>query len=115
MKTNDRQAQRRLAAELGEPVAGNGLLHRRVFLRGGMAFTGFAVAAVTANDAAAQAAAPAAAARAKTPQSLRTIATQSMPGAPFTSYAIPSRYETTVTLDFPPNAAAPGTGSSRTP
>ena len=34
------KALRRFEAELGEPVAGNGLLHRRAFLRGGIAFTG---------------------------------------------------------------------------
>ena len=110
---SDKKAAQRFEQALGEPVAGNGLLHRRAFLHGGVAFTGLAAAALTANDALAQAAAPAAGG--KPPLSARTLMTQSTPGAPFSTYGTPSRYEVSTGRDFTFNAAAPGTGSSRTP
>ncbi len=107
---SDTKRLRRVAAELDEPVAANGLLHRRAFLRGGIAFTGFAAAAVTAHDAAAQAAAATG-----EKLSARTLMTQAVMGGPFTAYGQPARYERDAVREFTVNQLTPGTGSSRTP
>ena len=89
-----------LASE--ERVAGNGLLHRRMFLQGGALFAGSAAGGlIGARDAAA----------AILPEWRTT------PGRPFTAYGIPSNFEVTTRLvtqrasDYP----TPGAGSSRTP
>ena len=47
-----RCALKRLEDELGDPVAGGGLLHRRAFLQGGVASAGAASAVAAASKAA---------------------------------------------------------------
>lgn len=87
-----------------EQVAGNGLLHRRVFLQSGAALAG-AAAALGAGTAEAQ-----------------TIGAGSPPwmlkqGGPFTPYGVPSHWRNNITRIVTQNAP-PGrevTGSSRTP
>lgn len=91
--------------ELGAPVAGGGLLHRRAFLRGGVAFAGAAGAlAVTADDA-----------RSAADIARGTPISMHKPGAPFSKYGAPSPNERQVVRDFNPNERRPGTGASRTP
>jgi sulfane dehydrogenase subunit SoxC len=97
----------RLRAALGEPAAGNGLLHRRAFLAGGIAFSGgVAAAAVTGSPAAAQATNPIGEAA---PPWMLTI------GRPFSPYGMPAAAESGVVRTFNINERQPGTGSSRTP
>ncbi len=86
----------------GDPVAGNGLLHRRAFLQGGVAFAGMAAAAAT----------PAAAAD---PVGLDAPATMRAIGRTFSAYGMPAVSEAAVVRTFAINEARPGTGSSRTP
>jgi len=79
-----------------EPVAGNGLLDRRVFLTG---------AALGASGV-------------PLPSRAETLAVEpwmKAPGAPFSAYGQPSRYENGVVRTYanPPNA--PGAGAARTP
>jgi sulfane dehydrogenase subunit SoxC len=81
----------------GEPVAGNGLLHRRMFLTAG-----------------AVAAAGAALPRAASAEPLPTESWMKQPGAGFNGYGQPSKYETAARTF----ASAPGTtgaGAARTP
>ena len=73
-----------------EQVAGNGLLHRRMFLAGGAAAIG--AVADTAS------AAP-----------LPVEAWSKIPGAPFNGYGQPSKYEEKVARTW---ASAPGTGGT---
>jgi sulfane dehydrogenase subunit SoxC len=87
-----------------EPVAGNGLLHRRAFLQGGAAFAGAAGALAAAHDAKA-----AANIGQGTPASMR------VPGAPFTRYGSPSPHERLVERQFTLRDGREGTGASRTP
>ena len=86
------------------PVAGNGLLDRRLFLKSGLTFT---VAALVTESLAAQAAAddidPA------TPPWMHN------PGAPFSRYGMPSRHEQGVIRWEAANPDVPGNGSSWTP
>jgi sulfane dehydrogenase subunit SoxC len=85
-----------------EPVAGNGLLHRRLFLtRGASALGAAGMTLLTARSAAA---AP-----------LEVPATMKVPGTPSSGYGERSRFESNVqriTNGAPPT---PGTGGSRTP
>jgi len=81
-----------------EHVAGNGLLHRRVFLAGGAAAMG---AGVMADQAAA---AP-----------LAVESWMKIPGAPFNGYGQPSKYEEKVARTWASAPGTGGTGSSRTP
>ena len=104
--TSDPDERTKVAA-FGEPVAGNGLLHRRAFLRGGVAFAG-AAGAAGALAAAGEAGAAANIAQG-TPASMR------VPGAPFTGYGKPSRHEHEVAREFALRDRREGTGSSRTP
>ena len=92
----------RRPVDTGEPVAGNGLLDRRSFFRDA------ALAAAALGGSAAASAAHAA-------ESLAVEDWMITPGAPFTPYGQPSRFEAKVvrTVGNPPNA--PGTGASRTP
>jgi sulfane dehydrogenase subunit SoxC len=88
--------------ELGAPVAGNGLLHRRAFLHGGVLTTGGALVAAAGAHAAEAvgAAAP--------PWMTR-------PGAVMSGYGMPAHWEAEVKRIF---QLAPGrepTGASRTP
>ncbi len=84
-----------------EPVAGNGLLHRRLFLTQGAAVLGTGVALLTARNASA---AP-----------FEVPATMKTPGTPASGYGERSHFESKVqrmTNGAPPT---PGTGGSRTP
>jgi sulfane dehydrogenase subunit SoxC len=91
--------------DFGEPVAGGGLLHRRAFLRGGVAFAGATGAlAVTARDA-----------RSAADIAQGTPITMHTPGAPLSKYGVPSSHERQVVRAFTPNDRRPGTGASRTP
>jgi sulfane dehydrogenase subunit SoxC len=85
---------------LGEPVAGNGLLHRRAFLESGV----LAAGAVALSDGA-QA------------QSIGAAAPAYMkrPGAVFTGYGMPSRWRQDIRRVFALTAGREGAGSSRTP
>ncbi len=89
---------------LGAPVAGNGLLHRRAFLAGGIAFAG--AGAVAATTAVADAANPVAG---DAPLWMKT------PGRPFSAYGVPAASQAEVVRSFTINEARPGTGTSRTP
>src|ERR1700688_98109 len=80
-----------------ERVAGNGLLHRRMFLAGGSV----AGAGVIASQAGA---AP-----------LPVEPWSKIPGAPFNGYGQPSKYEEKVARTWAAQPGAAGTGSSRTP
>ena len=83
-----------------ERVAGNGLLHRRVFLGAAMG-AGAAATAVAAGEARAE--------------PLAVEPWMKTPGAPFTGYGQPSRYEQRVARTFASAPGTGGTGSSRTP
>jgi sulfane dehydrogenase subunit SoxC len=81
-----------------EQVAGNGLLHRRMFLAGGAAAMG-AGAMVDQAVAAPLAVEP----------------WMKIPGAPFNGYGQPSKYEEKVARTWASAPGTGGTGSSRTP
>ena len=90
--------------EGAEPAAGNGLLHRRVFLRGGALFTGASALTGLAGAGAAQAA--------------DFPAWRTTPGRPFIGYGTPSKFEAEVqriVTARAPSYPTPGAGSSRTP
>ncbi|HML14027.1 MAG TPA: sulfite dehydrogenase [Xanthobacteraceae bacterium] len=80
--------------QTAEPVAGNGLLDRRMFLA-----------------AAAAGALPAGAAA----ETLTVEPWMQTPGAPFSAYGQPSRHESAVARTFASAPGTTGTGSSRTP
>jgi len=84
-----------------EAVAGNGLLHRRLFLSQGAALLGAGGALLTARSA--PAAPP------DVPASMKT------PGAPLSAYGERSPHEAGVQRAAQGQPGAPGTGSSRTP
>src|SRR5258705_10581410 len=67
--------ERSFGEELGEPVAGNGLLHRRFFLQSGAALAGAAAAVSSARAESIGAVSP---------------AVMTKPGSGFTAYGIPS-------------------------
>src|SRR5205807_78984 len=83
-----------------EPVAGNGVLNRRLFLEGALAAGAVGIAATAAE------AAP-----------LDVPAWTKTPGAPFSAYGLPSRFEKDVVRTWanPANAATYGIGTARTP
>src|SRR5215468_6833322 len=81
-----------------EQVAGNGLLHRRMFLAGGAAAMGAGAVVDQAG------AAP-----------LAVESWMKIPGAPFNGYGQPSKYEEKVARTFASAPGTGGTGSSRTP
>lgn len=83
-----------------ELVAGNGLLHRRALLGGGL----LSVAA-------------AGAARAAGPEPLKggEPPTMSAPGGPFTAYGTPSHWLDDIKRSVGASPISPGTGASRTP
>src|SRR5262245_44808524 len=89
----------RNATPPGDPVAGNGLLSRRIFLEG-------ALGAGAAGAVSAAAAEP-----------LAVQPWMKVPGAGFAPYGQPSRFEDKVVrlVPPPPNPATPGVGASRTP
>jgi sulfane dehydrogenase subunit SoxC len=82
-------------------VAANGLLDRRLFLRGG-AGTALALSGISSGAAAGS-------------EVLRVEPWMKVPGSPFVGYGHPSRFEDNVVrvAANPPNA--PGTGAARTP
>lgn len=97
MATNDRNLTN------GDEVAGNGLLHRRVFLGGGAALLG-------ASGLGLMTARPAAGAPPELTDSMRA------PGAPLSGYGRRSRFEDGVQRYVgPPAMGTTGSGSSRTP
>jgi len=83
--------------DLGQPVAGNGLLDRRVLLRSGVALAGLIGARAVQADA------------------LVVPDWSRQPGAAFTGYGQPSPHESTVARFARTRTGAPGTGSARTP
>ena len=99
----DRKDEVAPTEELGAPVAGNGLLHRRAFFRGGVLFAG-TMAGFAAGSA--RAANPIGI---DSPPWMRTI------GAPFSGYGVPATPERGTQRTFTINERQPGTGSSRTP
>jgi sulfane dehydrogenase subunit SoxC len=81
-----------------EQVAGNGLLHRRMFLTGSAAAMGAGAIVDQAG------AAP-----------LQVESWMKLPGAPFNGYGQPSKYEEKVARTWASAPGTGGTGSSRTP
>ena len=81
-----------------EQVAGNGLLHRRMFLAGGVAAMGAATTMEPAK------AAP-----------LPVEPWMQIPGSPFVGYGQPSKYEEKVARTWASAPGTGGTGSARTP
>jgi sulfane dehydrogenase subunit SoxC len=92
----------KLQDQFGEPVAGNGLLHRRFFLQTGAAIAGAAAASTIAHA-----------------ESISAVSPETMlkPGAGFTGYGVPSHWRNNVQRIVPQNVppARVNTGSSRTP
>jgi sulfane dehydrogenase subunit SoxC len=91
--------------EPSEPVAGNGILNRRVFLERTL-LTGVAGAVVAGSGMPNASAEP-----------LPVPRWMTQPGAQFTAYGQPSRFEAKVVRALPtaPNPATEGIGASRTP
>jgi len=89
-------------SELGEPVAGNGLLHRRFFLQSGAVLAGMAAASAAAQAESIGVGSP--------PTMLK-------PGAEFNAYGMPSHWRDDIKRILVTNAppARAVTGSSRTP
>src|SRR5215469_12164994 len=87
-------------SELSNPVAGNGILSRRLFLEGTLVV---GAAGVSASSALAE--------------PLTVQPWMKVPGTGFTGYGQPSRYEDKVVrvTPPPPNPATQGVGASRTP
>ncbi len=83
----------------GEAAAGNGLLHRRALLTGGV----LAAGAGAAGAAGAQVIGDG------------SPATMKTPGATFSGYGQPSKWRADIQRPFAPAPGRPGTGSSRTP
>ncbi|MGQ0456684.1 MAG: sulfite dehydrogenase [Hyphomicrobium sp.] len=85
------------------PVAGGGLLHRRVLLKHGLllATAGAATAAATTEKPAAE--------------NLASPSWLHRPGAPFTTYGAPSKHELRVIRSIGANRDLPGNGVSWTP
>ena len=96
-------SEKQLHEQFGEPVAGNGLLHRRFFLQSGAALAG--AATLTAAPAQAESI------------SAGSPPTMLKPGAQFNAYGMPSHWRDNIkrilTTNAPP--AREVTGSSRTP
>src|SRR5438876_7623603 len=87
-----------------EPAAGNGLLDRRLFLTQGIALLGAGSLAAGSLTAASAAEPP------DLPASMQ------FPGAPFSAYGSPAKYESKVTrTNILPQPGTTGSGGSRTP
>jgi sulfane dehydrogenase subunit SoxC len=95
-----------------EPVAGNGLLDRRLFLKKGLSFTAFTAAAATAPAVIAEAAGsseyPTAIDPARPPW-------MRQPGQPFSPYGVPSPHEDKVMRLPSTNSVLQGNGASWSP
>jgi sulfane dehydrogenase subunit SoxC len=96
--TKHRATKHRAAVDGGEPVAGNGLLHRRMFLSAGAA----AAAGIALPHAASA-------------EPLPVEPWMKQPGAGFVGYGQPSKYEAPVARTFASAPGTTGTGASRTP
>jgi sulfane dehydrogenase subunit SoxC len=96
-----KQRDKSITISDADRVAGNGLLDRRLFLKGGAIALGGAGLSAVAGEAAAETLA--------VPPWMKTI------GTPFNGYGQPSKFEAKVVRTFAAPANAPGTGSSRTP
>jgi len=81
-----------------EHVAGNGLMHRRMLLAGGVAAIGAGAMASPAGA-----------------ETLPVEPWMRIPGSPFVGYGQPSKYEQKVARTWAAVAGTTGTGSSRTP
>src|ERR1035438_4389641 len=93
---------RRIQEPHSQQVAANGLLDRRALLGQGVLFAGAAAASgVTAIASAAA-------------EPLRNDPWSTMPGAPVTTYSLPSHFESKV-VRTPPDNSRPGTQQARTP
>jgi sulfane dehydrogenase subunit SoxC len=88
-------------SQLLEPVAGNGLLHRRLFLQGGAAVLGAGVELLTAR--------PAGAAPPEVPAWMK------VPGSGMSPYGSRSKYEEKIVRTVGSTPGTVGTGASRTP
>ncbi len=84
-----------------DAVAGNGLLHRRLFLQGAALLGTGGLSLLTA--------------RAASAETLTVPAWMKAPGASMSGYGQPSRFESAVQRGVRGNPAAPGSGASRTP
>jgi sulfane dehydrogenase subunit SoxC len=82
----------------GDAVAGNGLLHRRLFLTAGTAATAAAVLP-----------------RSATAEALPVEPWMKQPGSGFVGYGLPSKYEAAVARTWLSAPGTTGTGSARTP
>src|SRR5437764_8900611 len=91
-----------MSALSDEIVAGNGLLHRRTILRGGLFAAGAAGVALNLAQAADNIGADA-------PEWMKT------PGRTFTAYGVPSKWQEKVQRTFAATPGRAGTGVSRTP
>ena len=83
-----------------EQAAGGGLLHRRMLLRGGVLAGGLGAAF---------------AARASDPIGMGSPASMTTPGAPFSTYGVPSHWRGEIKRLIGAVPGRPGTGASRTP
>jgi len=92
-----------------QPVAGNGLLDRRLFLKTGLTFSAVSVAATTLPQVFA--------AENKTEEKINPGRPPWMlkPGEPFSTYGIPSKFESDVVRFPSPNRTVAGNGVSWTP
>ncbi|MBK9077702.1 MAG: sulfite dehydrogenase [Hyphomicrobium sp.] len=90
-----------------QPVAGGGLLHRRLLLKSGLVLATAAAAGSThaASDAPAQ----------KITEDLASPSWMRTPGQPFTTYGKPSKYEARVIRSIGANRDLPSNGVSWTP
>jgi sulfane dehydrogenase subunit SoxC len=92
------RANHRASAHDGDIVAGNGLLHRRLFLTAGVAATAGAVLSRGANA-----------------QALPVEPWMKQPGSGFNGYGQPSTFEGKVARTFASAPGTSGTGAARTP
>ena len=97
----------KLTADDLQPVAGGGLLHRRLLLKSGLVM---ATAAAASSTRAAPEAPPA-----KPSEDLASPSWMHMPGAPFSTYGKPSKHEARVMRAIGSNKDLPGNGVSWTP
>jgi sulfane dehydrogenase subunit SoxC len=92
-------ARKRVGPKAGDPAAGNGILNRRIFIEGAFAAgTGIGISGASAEP-------------------LTVQPWMKTPGAAFTAYGQPSRFEGKVVraIPAPPNPATEGIGTARTP
>lgn len=105
MAGDNRREGKAIDRDFGEPVAGNGLLHRRAFLTGGVAAAGAAAAALGVDQALA----------AGNPIATTALPSQLTPGKSFSAYGMPAPSLEFIKRIFTVVPGREGTGSSRTP